>query len=285
MQRAAQIARDQLGRAFRRLERDIAGEAVGDGHVHGALGDVIAFDEAAEFHRQIGRAQHLGGAFHGVVALHFFRADVEQADARTREPRTARAKASPITAKSTSCSASHSMLAPQSSTTVWPRLVGHTEAMAGRVDAVDQPELVHRHRHQRAGVAGRDDRFRLAALHGFDGAPHAGVAAAAQREARLLLHRHPPGAWRTLTRWPNLRGACRISSFERGLVAVEDEFHGWVALQGPRECRYDNRRAGIAAHRVYRHHQFAGHVLTCPYSTAEARLPRSGFRLHTSRPS
>ncbi len=44
----------------------------------------------------------------------------------------ARANASPITAKSTSCWASLAMLAPTSSTTLWPRLVGQSAAIAGR---------------------------------------------------------------------------------------------------------------------------------------------------------
>src|SRR5665213_60730 len=47
-------------------------------------------------------------------------------------PRTARANASPITAKSTSWSASVPILAPTSSTTLCPRLVGHSAAIAGR---------------------------------------------------------------------------------------------------------------------------------------------------------
>src|SRR5665213_2753905 len=47
-------------------------------------------------------------------------------------PRIACAKASPITAKSTNCSAVAETLAPQSKTTVWPRSVGQIEAMAGR---------------------------------------------------------------------------------------------------------------------------------------------------------
>ena len=42
-------------RCLRRLQRDIAGEAVGDDDVDRAVGDVVAFDEAAEFDRQIAR--------------------------------------------------------------------------------------------------------------------------------------------------------------------------------------------------------------------------------------
>jgi hypothetical protein len=41
-----QQGRDEPGRALGGLERDIAGEAVGDDHVDRALGDVIALDEA-----------------------------------------------------------------------------------------------------------------------------------------------------------------------------------------------------------------------------------------------
>ncbi len=41
-----------LGGAFRRLERDIAGEALGHDHIDGALADIVAFDEARIFERQ-----------------------------------------------------------------------------------------------------------------------------------------------------------------------------------------------------------------------------------------
>src|SRR5690348_2097455 len=44
----AQEVESQTHRPFRRLERDIAGEAVGYDHVDGTGADIVAFDEAVE---------------------------------------------------------------------------------------------------------------------------------------------------------------------------------------------------------------------------------------------
>ena len=76
---AQQIA-DELKRALAGLQRDVAGEAVGDHHVGGAGGDVVALDEADELRRDVAGAQRLGGEAQGVVALQFLRADIQQAD-------------------------------------------------------------------------------------------------------------------------------------------------------------------------------------------------------------
>src|SRR3546814_20498466 len=73
----------QLGGAFCRLQRDIAGEAVGDDDIGLAHGDVVAFDEADEFERRIlYAAQDLGRRLHFIVALGVLDADIEQTDPR-----------------------------------------------------------------------------------------------------------------------------------------------------------------------------------------------------------
>ena len=52
-QRRTQEMHDELGRAFGGLQRDIAGETVGHDDVDRAFGNVVAFDEAGKFHRQV----------------------------------------------------------------------------------------------------------------------------------------------------------------------------------------------------------------------------------------
>ena len=57
------------------------------------------------------------------------------------------------------------------------------------VDVRRRPQAEPRHRHQRAGIAGRDREIGLALLHRLDRAPHARApAAVAERLARLLVH-------------------------------------------------------------------------------------------------
>ena len=46
VKRRLQLGGDEPGHALGGLQRDIAGEAVGDDHVDRALGDVVALDEA-----------------------------------------------------------------------------------------------------------------------------------------------------------------------------------------------------------------------------------------------
>ena len=101
------------------------------------------------------------------------------------------AKASPITAKSTSCSSVALTLAPTSSTTVWPRKVGQIDGDGGTRNAFDDAQPEHGHRHQRAGIAGADRDIGFAVLHALDGAPHGGVLAPAQHMAGLVLHASP----------------------------------------------------------------------------------------------
>ena len=75
----------ELGRALDRLQRDVAGEAVGDDDVDDAGTDVVALDEAVEEDRRALAAQHGRGLTQLLVALQFLGADVQQADPRLVE--------------------------------------------------------------------------------------------------------------------------------------------------------------------------------------------------------
>ncbi len=220
----AQEMHHQLGRAFGGLERDIAGEAIGHDDIDRAFGDVVAFDETAN---SIGSfAPRRICAAPRTASLPFWSSEptLRRPTVGRSRPRMARANASPITAKSTSCCASRWTLAPTSSTTLCPRLVGQNAAMAGRSRPSIDAQLKHRHRHQRAGVAGGDRDLGFLLRDALDGAPHAGVAAAAQRLARLVFHARRVrrsggfrragqawGAWRTAASAPPRRHARETS--------------------------------------------------------------------------
>ena len=66
------------------------------------------------------------------------------------------------------------------------------------------------------------------------------------------------GAWRISTRSFEL-GPAREQRLQHGLVAMEDEVHGWMAHDRPRQGGHDNAGAGIAAHGIDRNRQFAAH--------------------------
>ena len=73
---------DQLQRAFAGLQRDVAGEAVGDDDVGGAGGNVVALDEAVETRADVAGAQDFRSLADSIVAFHFFHADIQQTDRR-----------------------------------------------------------------------------------------------------------------------------------------------------------------------------------------------------------
>src|SRR5690606_33396340 len=76
---------DEAHRAFRRLQRDIAGIAVSHDYIDGAFADVVAFDEAMELHGKTGITQHLRGVLHLLCAFDFFLTDIEKTDSRAFE--------------------------------------------------------------------------------------------------------------------------------------------------------------------------------------------------------
>ena len=81
------------------------------------------------------------------------------------------------------------MVAPRSSTTNSPRFGRQYRGNRRAVDAGQRAQAKSRHRHQRAGIAGRDRDIGLALLDRFDRQPHRrDLAAAPQRLARLVVH-------------------------------------------------------------------------------------------------
>ena len=180
----AQQVADQLQRALAGLQRDVAGEAVGDHHVGGAGGDVVALDEADELRRDVAGAQRLGGQAQRVVALQFLGADVQQADGRRGQPEHgAREHVAhhgeldqvARVALHVGAEVQHHHVAARRGADR-----GHRRA----VDAGQRLDDDLGERQQRAGVAGGDHAGRLAAGDGVDRDAHRG-AAHPQRGGRL----------------------------------------------------------------------------------------------------
>ena len=75
----AQIFGDLPRRAFRRLQRDIAGEALGDDDVDRAPAEIVAFHEAAILEaRVVHLAQDPAGLAHLLHALDLLHPDIEE---------------------------------------------------------------------------------------------------------------------------------------------------------------------------------------------------------------
>src|SRR6202040_736871 len=81
--RFAQIFRYLIGRTFRGLQGDIAGEAFGDHDIDRTLANIVAFDETPVVEVwQTGLAQQAGGGLDLVDALDFLDTDIQQTHGR-----------------------------------------------------------------------------------------------------------------------------------------------------------------------------------------------------------
>ena len=141
-----------------------------DDDVGGALADAVALDEADDIRaaaRFIARSSS-GRLANLLAALDLLDADIEQADGRPLQSNSTLAMALPITASADQMCAvaadggaevEHDRLASQ-------RRPERRRAPAGRCPAASQAEP--RHRHQRAGIAGRDRDVGLALLDRVD---------------------------------------------------------------------------------------------------------------------
>ena len=242
-------------RALRRLQRDVAGKALGDRDVDGALAEVVALDEAVIVEaRVVQLAQDAPRLAHLLDALDLLDPDVEQPDASgARRPKTERAMAAPITAKSTSMRASAPIVAPTSSTMLSPFSVGQIAAIAGRSMPGSAFRQKRRHRHQRAGVAGRDGRVGLrrrappgpSATSTTSSAPCAAPGSACRPSARS---RRNDGM-------PNCRARCGCASSTGRTASSSPKI---TKRRSGRRSDRDRRAAdhhlgaGIAAHGVER---------------------------------
>ena len=199
-------------------------------------------------------------------------ADVQQADGRAcATPWTARWKASPMMANSTSCSASQSTLAPTSSTVVTPR-GGRPAGDQGR------PVQVGAHPQDQLEIA-----IRAPVLPAETAARASPVASPPRRRStsRCPCRGAWPGrAWRRkrsrpVIREPSIRGSS--GSFEASAMAAEssvkNESHVAQPLQAGRERGNDDRRTVVAAHRVDRDYQPIGHVSARPSLSADPSDP------------
>ena len=154
--------------------------------------DIVAFDEADIV--EIGQrlfAQYAAGLAHLFETLHLLDADIEEPHGR---PRDAEQNARHGRAHHGEIDEMLGVGADRGAD------IEHDEFPAQRrpergdrrpLDPGERLEFEFRHRHQGAGIAGRDRDVGLPLLHRVDGEPHRRFpAAVAQRLARLVLHPH-----------------------------------------------------------------------------------------------
>ena len=289
LEHLAQQVADQLQRALPGLQRDVAGEAVGDDHVGGAGGDVVAFDEAVELRaddswraaprrrRARGRrpsaprSRHSAGRCVGAVS-----------------PSTVRANMSPMTANSTRLRVSQATFAPRSSITTSPRADGPIAAIAGRSMPGSDLMTILASASSAPVLPAETTPWRLAGRHRVDGQPHAGVAHA-QRRGRLHLVADDLG------RVANRAGAGRPAMAlqqrrQPGLVADQQKAGGRMALGGDRQPLDHRGGRVVAAHGVHRQRVDRGQGDGRPRARKPARQARTApFSVlpaaTTSRPS
>ncbi len=202
----AQQIGDETGRALRRLQRHIAGKTVADDDIGLATSDLVAFGKAIERQGQARRrAQDRGGVTDFFRALHVFRADVHDANARAfkieSDARISRAHhrelhqvAGVALGIGAQVQHDHVIVAErrQQSRQSGPINAGHgTQRQLG-------------HRHQRAGITGRNRSARLASLHRRDRHAH-GAGFLADGGAGFIPRRHDIAGVHHFGRGPQIR--------------------------------------------------------------------------------
>ena len=246
-------ARQAHDRAFERLQRDVAGEAVGDDDIGAAPRDVAALDVADE-------TLHVGEQLRRLLAERVALARLltvrQQRDrSALSTPRRTRAYACASSAHSTSHSGSGSTVAPPS-TSSWMRSspnTGSGNAIAGRCTPLIRPNRKQRGSHRRAGVARADHRRGAAVADGLR-APRtieesflvrtaaAGSSSIAMTSAASRIST-PAGS--------RPSGRCATDRIRPGPTSNTSTSH---SVDGPQRARDDLRRRAVAAHRVDRDH-------------------------------
>ena len=154
-----------------------------------------------------------------------------------------------------------------------PRSVGHSAAIAGRSMPRHGPQVELGHRHQRAGIAGRDRDVGLALLDRVDGEPHRRLPAPlAQRLARLVVH--PDGDVGVDELGSRLEPRTRRQQrLDHRAVAEQQKLGVGMTAERQLGARHDHRRAMVSPHGVERNANFLGHELT---NTVVGHGPQQG---------
>ena len=129
------------------------------------------------------------------------------------------------------------------------------------LDALDHLQIKARHRHQRAGIAGRHRDVGLALLHRIERKPHRRFPAPiAQRLARLVVHANGDVGVHDLG-FGLERGQALERWLDQRAVAIEQKLG--VGMPGERNERagQNDRRPVVAAHGVKRDANFIRHAV------------------------
>ena len=176
-------------RALQRLQQHVAGEAVGDHHVGGAVEHIAAFDVAVEVDHVV-RSEQLVGFFDEQVSLLGFLADRQQAHLRRLHAETdaavRRAEARELV-QPLGVAVGHGARIEQDACRA---AAGHGECRGyGRACHSRQPPQPEQGRRcHRSRVAGTDHCGGLAVAHGVGGTTDRGVLLRPHRTAGLLGH-------------------------------------------------------------------------------------------------
>ena len=202
--------------------------------------------------RQIGLAQQPSGLLDDLDALDLLDADIEEPD---RRPLDVEENAGHRRAHDRHVDEMHGVGPDRRPDVEHDAFAAQRRPQGGDRRALDMRhglEADLRHRHEGAGVAGRDRGIRLAVAHRLDREPHGGVAPPSpHRLARLVLHAHGDVGVAKLDRV--LEGGLRVEKRpDHGLVAEHEETQAGMALQCKRGARNHHGGAVIAAHRVER---------------------------------
>src|ERR1700722_8387686 len=262
------------------LERDVAGEAFCDKNVDCALAQIVAFNEPLIAHvGQVGFAQHAPRRLHLLHALDLLGPDIEEThggrfdveyNSRHRRAHDGEIDEMLRVAANGRADIEDDRLAAQC------RPHRRDRRPLDRRHRV-QAELGHRH--QGAGVAGRDRAIGRARLHRFNRLPHRRDApSSAQSLAWLVAHLARDVGMKNARLGGEL-GMTLEDGADHAPLAVEKKLNVGKAFKRQGRGGQNDRWAMIATHRVQRYANVACHSLVRP---RRARCPDGAARRDNS---
>src|SRR5262249_16312898 len=169
----AQIGSELMSGAFSRFERDIASEALCDNNIDGTFADIISLDKAVVVEVwELSFAQDAAGFAHLLQSFYFFDSNVEKPDSRKFNMEW---QGGHGTAHGREINEMRLVCTDRSAHIEHYRFTLERRPQCGNrraLDAFYHLEIETGHRHQRAGISGRDCDIGFAFFHRVDGQPH-----------------------------------------------------------------------------------------------------------------
>ncbi len=177
---------DEGRQTFEELDRDVAQDRVADDHVGHVVNEVLALDVAREI--EVGPVEELGRLLDPGVALALLLADREERHPRVRDAQHPLGEEGAHVGVLVEVLGGRIGIGADVEEHERPGFGDHLDGQGRSIDAAQAAQPQDRGGHAGAGMAGRDDGFRLAALDEIHGHEDRRILLLAERASGMLIH-------------------------------------------------------------------------------------------------